>query len=276
MPRFLVLDAYDRPAREKLQAAGASAAGDLYKNMLLHWRPEAEVEIAYSADKSASIADLSAYDAMFWTGSSLTIYHDAPEVTQQIDLAREAFGLGVPAFGSCWALQLACVAAGGACRKNPKGREFGLARDITLTAEGAAHPVFAGRQDRFMAFCSHLDEIETLPQGASVLAGNHISRVQAAEIRHDQGVFFAQQYHPEYDFSEIAALSRFRAEGLIDDGFVADEAGLQAYIADCQALSDNPRDADLRAGLQADDAVLDQKVRQNEVSNWLDLTFPKR
>ena len=104
----------------------STQASLLYRDMLLRYRPEAEVDIAYPADPDCNIPDLDEYDAMLWTGSSLTIFDEEPEVTRQIELAREGYQRGLKAFGSCWALQLAAVAAGGACRRNPKGREFGL------------------------------------------------------------------------------------------------------------------------------------------------------
>ena len=61
-------------------------------------------------------------------------------VAAQIELQRRVFASGVPSFGSCWALQVAVVAAGGACRASPHGREQGVGRKNRLTPEGAAHP----------------------------------------------------------------------------------------------------------------------------------------
>ena len=120
MQRFLVLDGYDRAGRAGLIEAGATFAGALYRDLVATYRPMAQIDILHPADTDASLPDLSAYDAMFWTGSSLTIYDHVPAVTRQIELARAAFRLGIPAFGSCWALQLASVAAGGSCSKTPR------------------------------------------------------------------------------------------------------------------------------------------------------------
>jgi GMP synthase (glutamine-hydrolysing) len=273
MPRFLIVDGYDATGRQALTASGATLAGHLYRRMLAGLRPNAEMDILYAADRALPEKDLSAYDAMFWTGSSLTIYHQTAEVSQQIELARAAFRLGLPAFGSCWALQIACVAAGGSCRKNPKGREFGLTRQLQTTPRGARHRVLANRDAPFMGFTSHFDEVESLPQGTEGLLTNAMTQVQAADIHHENGQFFAVQYHPEYDFSEIAALARFRADGLIQDATFADEASLQEFIAACEAVHRTPDNADLRHQLNIDDSVLDQACRQNELRNWLDLHF---
>lgn len=275
MPRFLIVDGYDTSGRDALTSVGASLASDLYRTMLTGYRPKAEMDILFAADRALPEKDLSAYDAMFWTGSSLTIYHQTPQVSQQIELARQAFRLGIPAFGSCWALQIACVAAGGTCRKNPKGREFGVTRELHLTAHGVAHPVLADRDAPYMAFTSHFDEVESLPQGTQALVTNEMTQVQAADIQHENGQFFAMQYHPEYNFAEIAALTRFRADGLIADGTFADAAALHDYIAACEAIHLTPDNTSLQQLLNVDAAVLDQAQRQSELRRWLDVHFPQ-
>lgn len=55
---------------------------------------------------------------------------DTPEVRQQIEFAQHVFASNVPCYGSCWAMQLAAVAAGGVCAANPRGREMGFARRV--------------------------------------------------------------------------------------------------------------------------------------------------
>ena len=270
MPRFLILDAYDKDGRAALAAAGATEAGTLYRNMLMHHLPDATTDIVHPADPQTRIDDLDSYDAMLWTGSSLTIFHDVPEVAAQIELAREGYRRGIPAFGSCWALQLAAVAAGGTCHKNPNGREFGLARKITLTKAGRAHPLFAGRpHPTFDGFTSHFDTVASLPGSGTILAANAITDIQAADIFHQKGRFFALQYHPEYDFREIAALAEFRGGGLIEEGLIAHDAALQKFIDDCANLNDAPMRADLRWSLGVDEDVLDMALRHNEFINWL-------
>ena len=268
MTRFLILDCYDANGRKGLAAARATPAGELYRDMLLRHRPDAVFDIAFPADADAAI-DLTGYDALLWTGSSLTIYEPMPQVTRQVELAREAYRRGIPAFGSCWALQIACVAAGGTCRKNPKGREFGLTRKITLTEAGRAHALFAGRDYAFDGFTSLFDEVESLPAGAVALAGNAATEIQAADISHDKGRFIALQYHPEFDFSVMAALTRFRDEGLIAEARMKNPQDIQDFIEKCEEIDKTPNDFALRFALGADDDVLDRKIRENEFANWL-------
>ena len=100
------------------------------------------------------------------------------------------------------------VAAGGVVRKNPKGREIGFGRRIRLTEPGRKHPMYVGKPEVFNAPTVHLDEVETMAPGTTVLATNEVSDVQSAEIRVNGAVAWGVQYHPEYPLSEIAAIVR--------------------------------------------------------------------
>lgn len=271
MARFLILDGYPKFGRDALVLNGSTQASLLYQDMLLRYRPEAKVDIAFPADADSTIPDLDGYDAMLWTGSSLTIFNEEPEVTRQIELAREGYRRGLKAFGSCWALQLAAVAAGGACRRNPKGREFGLTHNLHRTEAGREHPVLANRVDGYRAFTSHFDEVSALPDGGTCLLTNEATDIQAAEINHENGSFFGLQYHPEFNFGEIAGLARARGEGLLRDNFFDSAVDLQRYIDDCLALNENRGDEDLMQRLNANDEVIDSRLRHQDFINWLDM-----
>src|SRR5215470_2673887 len=154
---------------------------------------------------------LADFDGVMIPGSPLHIYHKTPAVTRQIDFARAAVAAGVPVWGSCWGLQLATVALGGSVRRNPRGRELPIARLISITEAGRTHPLFSGRPPVFDALCSHLDEVETLPPNAQVLAANELSSVQAMAVRTAcGGSFFGTQYHPEHTLAVSAALMEMR------------------------------------------------------------------
>jgi len=271
--RFLVLDAYPREGREALRGAGGTDAGSLYARMLRRILPDAGVDVAYPADPDPRLEDgatLADYAGAVWTGSSLTILDAADaRVRRQIALARALYRARVPSFGSCWAAQLAVVAAGGSCAASPKGREIGVARGIALSAEGRAHPLFEGKPVRFDAFASHADEIATLPAGARLLASNDFSRVQAVDVSHEGGRFWALQYHPEYDLSEIAALCRLRRDELVDQGTFDDADAVDRYVGRLDALHGDPARGDLVRELALGDDVLDEAVRTREVRNWI-------
>ena len=271
--RFLVVDGYAKAGREELQAGGASTAGDLYQRMLSDYAPGCAVDIVYPADSAASLsngASLAQYDGVAWTGSSLTIFADDPQVTRQIDFARAAFDAGVPSFGSCWAAQIAVVAAGGIVAAHPKGREMFLARKISLTPEGRGHPLYQGKKSVFDGYISHDDEITHLPPGATLLACGQYTNVQAVSVVRNKGVFWGLQYHPEYDLHEMARLVFCRQEKLQKLGFFQDTDAAQAYVDQLESLYQDPSRKDIAWRLGIDDDVMNKDVRQAEVRNWIE------
>jgi GMP synthase (glutamine-hydrolysing) len=271
--RFLVVDGYRKAARDELVAGGASIAGDLYAGMLTACLPGAEVDIVFPADLGSGLpqgAAISQYDGIAWTGSSLTVYRDEPEVRAQLEFCRAAFRARVPSFGSCWAAQIAVVAAGGACAAHPGGREMGIARKIALTPEGRAHPLYVGKASVFDGFISHDDEVTRLPPGAQVLAANAWCRVQAVSVVHDGGVFWAIQYHPEYDLHELARLTWCRLDKLTGLGFFRDRDAGEGYVALLEALHQDPSRKDIAWLLGIDADVMNADVRRTEVRNWIE------
>jgi len=275
-PKYLVLDGYSKAGREDLRAGGASTAGELYEGMLKKCTPggEAEVDILYPADPGAAMprgAELSGYDGIAWTGSSLTVFEPGPTVTPQIEFARAAFEAKVPSFGSCWAAQIAVVAAGGECARNPKGREMFLARKIGLTRAGRAHPLYQNKKTIFDAWISHDDEITKLPSGAQILSSNDFTQVQSVSVTHKGGNFWALQYHPEYDLHEMARLIFCRREKLTGKGFFKDVDSADIFVNDLEALHQDPARTDISWRLGIDDDVMNEDIRQMEVRNWIEL-----
>ncbi|HMF22587.1 MAG TPA: type 1 glutamine amidotransferase [Pseudolabrys sp.] len=254
-------------------AAGGIVASKGYSDLLRELLPGVAVDICYPGDPTAELPEgvsLEVYDGIAITGSSLHIYNGGPEVMRQIELVRAAFKTGTPIFGSCWGLQIITVAAGGTVRKNPKGREIGFGRGIRLTEAGRKHPMYAGKLDVFNAPTVHLDEVEALAPGTTVLATNAVSDVQSAEIRTNGSIAWAVQYHPEYPLREIAAIARRIGLRLIEEGFFAGEADIKTFANDLDTLDRDPdcKRLSWRHGISKN--VLDKKLRVGEVANWIE------
>lgn len=270
--RFLVMEGSPAAARERYRAALGRTPAEHYGEVLLRLAGGGTYEITCPADPDGALpkgATLEDYDGVVITGSPLHLWKREPESLRQVELAREIFRAKVPFFGSCWGLQVAAVAAGGEVHKNPRGREFGFARRIAPNAEGARHALLAGRPALFDAPCSHLDEVSVLPPDSTLLASNAVSRVQAAEIRHEGGTFWGVQYHPEYVHSVLAYILDQRASDLIREGFFAHESQSAAYAADLAALDAEPNRMDIcwRLGLNED--VVDPVQRSTEIANFI-------
>jgi GMP synthase (glutamine-hydrolysing) len=278
MRRLLVLDAYAPEGRAAVRAAGGTEAGALYERMLRRLDPGAVIDVAYPADPDPRLpsgAALAVYDGVAWTGSSLTILDAGdPRVRRQIEFARAVFAAGTPSFGSCWAAQVAVVAAGGQCRASPRGREFGISRRIALSPAGREHPLFEGKPPVFDAFTSHADEVVELAD-ADLLASNAWSRVQAVSVARGAGRFWAVQYHPEYDLHEVASLCRLRADELVAQGSFENSAAAELHAAQLEALHRDPSRSDLAAALEVGDDLLDEDQRTREVANWLRAVGPR-
>ncbi len=270
--RFCIINGYPAKNREVLVQSGHCSADEMYVWVFRTLRPDIHLDVLYLADLDVPVPDdrrIETYDAFLWTGSNLTIYEDDPRVTRQIEFCRRIFQIGRPQWGSCWGVQMAAVAAGGEVRKNPRGREMAFARRIRLTPEGRAHPMYDGKPDVFDGFISHLDEVTRLPEGATLLATNDHTRVQALEVRHENGVYWATQYHPEYDLNQMTRLIVARGENLIKEGFFADRAALEHRVARMEALVRDPSRKDLRWDLDLGDDILDDNLRRLELRHWL-------
>src|SRR5262249_27769482 len=173
-PRLLVCEGNTADLRGKQVEAGGVAMSDGYAEVLRGLLPEAVIDICYPADAGANlpIGGLEGYDGVAITGSALNVYDGGPAIEPQIELARAVLKSKTPLFGSCWGLQVVTVAAGGTVRANPKGRELSIGRRIGLTDAGREHPMYAGKASIFDAVTVHLDEVETLAPGSTVLATN--------------------------------------------------------------------------------------------------------
>ena len=277
---ILTIDGYPKADRDYFKEYSHPPAAVLYDDILKKLMPGLQNDILYIADPGQSLpvgAGLEQYDGIIWTGSKLTIFDDIPEVRVQIGFARQAFEAGCPSFGSCWGVQMAAVAAGGEVKRNPRGREMGIARKIRLTPEGRAHPMYEGKPEVFNGFIMHLDEVTSLPAGAVLLAENGHTPVQALSVKHGKGTFWATQYHPEYDLHNMALLMNCRRDALVQEGFFASHDVLDTYRGWMETLSGEPDRKDLRWLLALDDDLVKDEIRQLELKNWLvNLVIPSR
>ena len=272
MPRFLIAQSETPEERDARRAHTGQSSGESYADTLAQIAPDATIEICQPADDDSPTftpAQLATYDAVFLTGSPLHVYDDTPAVRRQLAFMRAVFASGAPSFGSCAGLQVAVAAAGGTVRKMPERMEAGFSRRIVATEAGRDHPLLAGRPATWDAPAVHGDEVATLPAGATRLAGNAVTHVQAAEIRHDKGVFWGVQYHPELSLGEIAIALRRQADGLVEAGLADTPAEVGERAAVIAALHEAPERRSLRWRLGVDGELADTDARRREITNFL-------
>lgn len=279
MTRILVIDGNEAATRAKHISVGGTDSGDGYVATLQRLQKDLVCDLVRPADAEPKLPDgvaLKDYDGAVITGSALNIYDRSPSVQRQIELVRAIFDAGVPTFGSCWGLQVGVTAAGGTVVRNPRGREFGFGRRITLTSAGRDHSMFQGKPEVFEACTVHVDTVESLPSGSTPLAHNDMG-LQAAEIKLKSGAtFWGVQYHPEYSCAELAAFARRYGDVLIRDGLVKDAAELESLAADLKALEAKPEDARLAWRFGVGVSITDLAIKQAELRNWLDKQVSSR
>lgn len=271
MTRILIFDGAPRLSQEGIAAYGAPFNSALFETALALHDPDVACTTVNVADGEwlPSGTGLAAFDGVVVTGSPLNIYDGGQSITRQIEAARAVFAARLPVWGSCWGLQLLTTALGGTVRLCPNGRELGVARNIALTAAGRGHPLFAGKADAFDALCSHIDEVETIPEGAQVLAANRHSGVQAMEVEREGISVVGVQYHPEHVFAVTAAIVDARRSSLVQEGTARAEADLDGLVDDLRALHADPGRRDLAWRYGLDGHVTDAALRSAEIGNWL-------
>jgi GMP synthase (glutamine-hydrolysing) len=272
MTRLLLMEGNTRERRERSAALGLRSGSEVYAAAIGTHFPEIATDVICAADKGAVIPngrDFADYDGFVVCGSALYANDREFEVANQIETLNQAAAAGLPVLASCWGLQIATVAAGGEVAFHPGGSEIGFARKIAVNAAGRAHPMFANRSVVFDAPCIHYDEVARLPAGATLLASNDHSRVQAAIIPLGNSEVWGMQYHPEYDFAHLVTLHRMLGKDLIAQGLFADEEELLAYCDSLTALARNPADTKLAAQLGIDVEVTDPRRRHAEIIAWV-------
>ncbi|WP_267425212.1 type 1 glutamine amidotransferase [Methylobacterium sp. GC_Met_2] len=276
--RFLVAESEPPDARRKRRESVGRSSGETYLEILESLAPGSACDRVKPADADGALpagASLGDYDAVFLSGSPLSLYEETPEVRRALAFMGAVFASGTPSFGSCAGLQLATVAAGGTVRQNRNGPEAGFARRIVPTEAGRGHPLLRGRPASYDAPSIHTDEVETLPEGSTLLALNRSTVVQAAEIRHDGGTFWGVQYHPEIGLDEVTGALRRQADDLVEAGLALSRREVEDQADVVEALHRQPKRRDLAWRLGLDDQVTDEANRQAEIRNFLGMLARK-
>lgn len=260
MMKLLIVEGNNEETRVQREAFGIRAYHLLFQEMLHLLVPNAKTEVVFPADNAKelpSIAQLKKYAGVLWTGSSLSILDTSPSVNQQLIFAEDVFKSGVPFYGSCWGMQIAALVAGGQVARNSNGLEFGISKPIQLTKSGEESPFFLHRSTNYSSLCIHFDEVTRLPKNATVLASSSHSKVQAMTFNYKNSQFFGVQYHPEFKTSDMALISSFLSEKLVDCGCFASSVEVQKFSARLLEQNDLPKE------------IVDYRLHTQEIMAWL-------
>src|SRR5438309_3021778 len=170
---------------------------------------------AHAGERLGSALDRVRPQGIIVTGSPLSVIEKAPWMLQFGDDLLRVGAAGTPVLGVCFGHQLLARAAGGNVVLNPRGREIGTVR-VQLTEAGRRDPLFAwAGADSIEVQATHLDAVDPLPPGATVLASNENCAVQAYRLSETvAGV----QFHPELWAQAMRDLILSRKEKLLAEG----------------------------------------------------------
>lgn len=261
MPHLLIVESNLTDTVNAAKNKGWLSAGEIYGSALQASGSNVSFDICipYAKDFNLNRFDLTAYDGFVFTGSSVTWCVDDSDAKVLRQTIEKLFELGKPILGSCNGLQLANVVLGGQCGPAPKGKEIGVARDISISPEALSHSIHQGRNQQFSALCVHRDHITKLAPGAVISASNDHSPVQAMIYERDDICFWGMQYHPELELDDI-----IHSVSGTDKLFNQDKV----FQAELISARDNlAGEAAQRLGIRGND--LDPEVHRTELRNWL-------
>lgn len=173
-------------------------------------------------------------DGILVTGSALSACSPESWMVATGDRLREEAARGKPVLGICFGHQLLATAHGTPVIVNPRGREIGTVT-VSLTQAGQDDPLFAGLGPQLRVLATHTDVVSKVPAGATLLATNENSPVQAlaygSKIR-------TLQFHPELTAGALTSLLRTRFEPIRAEGLdpEAIERGIEPTPAAAMVL----------------------------------------
>ena len=266
---ILLVDGNEKEASDRYINMGMDTQFEVYQKILKkNSKDNINITLIHPAvhdkylPKGISLDD---FDAVAWTGSLLNIYNDSKSIIKQIDLAKELLKRKNKIFASCWGLQVFVTAAGGKVRKNPKGLEAIIAKNITINEIGNSHPMYKNKNKIFNAFCWHYDEAEILPNNSKVLASNDKSEIQSISFKFNNSTVWAVQYHPEFNPSWMAGLMSQRKEILLENNIYQNSIDFEKekkIFENYSKLNDQE--------LNKYDDVIDENKHSLEITNWLE------
>lgn len=271
LKHILIIDAFPLEDQALVRKAlGLHGFGRLIEAELgERWRERICIEVINGLEVSPQGSLFDSADGVIWTGSPLSVTDESIEVRQLEQWMALCTEHAMPVFAICFGMQLAAKLAGGRVERNAWGLETLLARKISLTAAGSAHAMMAGRDGCYDAIADHVDHVVELPSGATCLAGNRVTSIQAAVIPLGKTEVWGVQYHPDMDIYAIRALLDHRREDLLRERFFADDKEFESYYhAVVRFLEAEDRErAAWKLGYDSD--ILEADKRLTELENWL-------
>lgn len=168
-----------------------------YPVMIRNWLSPALPEVtidSVSLINEEPLPTADAFDGYIITGSRFSVNDDLPWIPPLRDFVRVLASNSIPVFGICFGHQIIAQAFGAIVNKSHTGWALG-SQQYTYN-DDCLH----GDEP---AFVFHQDQVETIPEGATVIGSSHQCPIGALKYEHPA---LSVQYHPEFVTSYIQML----------------------------------------------------------------------
>ena len=268
--RLLLVDSFSQEFRAEILRIANHSVDVLMSAMVRRYVPDVQMNCLRAlVDPVLDCEVLRSYHGILITGSDFSGIERSPAVDWHLRLIGLAARVGLPIFGICWGLQILTLAAGGKVRRHGYGREFPIARKIQLTEAGRAADMFKGRAGVFDAYCEHGDEVESLPDGAELLAGNNWSDVQAARFQIEDSKVWGVQYHPELTAEIVGRIPYINRDLFLELEIFESDREIDDFASRMKRINQKGHKSAIAQLYGHGEDLLDPIIRTNEVGNWL-------
>ena len=147
------------------------------------------------------------FDGFIVGGSPASVNGDDAFIAPLLELLRTIMAEKQPMFGACFGHQAIAAALGCEIVRNPSGWVFGLHEHEIVERKRWMDD---GEADRLALYAAHIEQVATLPPGATLINRSPACAVAGYAIGDH---LFTTQYHPEISPDFMAAL----VEELVDE-----------------------------------------------------------
>jgi len=160
-----------------------------YPVMIRNWLspalPEAEIS-SVSLISGEALPSADSFDGYIITGSRYSVNDDLPWIPPLREFVKTLAAHSIPVFGICFGHQIIAQAFGAEVNRSDTGWALGSQQyDYT---EGCTH-------SNEPAFVFHQDQVESVPDGATIIGSSHQCPIGALAYEHPA---LSVQYHPEF------------------------------------------------------------------------------
>jgi GMP synthase-like glutamine amidotransferase len=181
---------------------------DFFRNLFQKYTPEVSLDI-FEVQKGEYPENTSDFHGFICTGSRFSVYDDVPWIHRLKGFIKELYDNHIKLVGICFGHQMIAEALGGKCSLSDNGWGLGVTKAVIYKKKHWMSTGMSQELDSFRLLLSHRDQIEALPPGGSVLAGNdHCPYSMITVGDHFLGI----QGHPEFTHPFLKDLMQSRLD----------------------------------------------------------------